>query len=187
MDDRHRRARAKPDRAVTAKIRNAVDADADRLARLGAETFIATFGHLYAAKDLNAFLAKNHTVDVYRSLLADPEFMVFIAETDAGEAVGYAVAGPSSLPVPDPGPHSGELARLYLTKEAQGAGLGARLLEVALEFLRDRFERIYLSVYAENAHAQRLYRRYGFVKIRDYFYKVGDHLDPEWIMELKPA
>lgn len=170
---------------MTAKIRNAVDADAETLARLGAETFIATFGHLYAVKDLNAFLASNHTVDIYRSMLADPEFSVWIAETDTGEAVGYAVAGPSSLPVPDPAPHSGELARLYLTKEAQGAGLGARLLDVALEFLRCRFDRIYLSVYAENEVAQRLYRRYGFVKICDYFYAVGDHRDPEWIMELK--
>lgn len=172
---------------MTAKIREAADADAATLARLGAETFIATFGALYAAKDLNAFLAKNHTIDVYRALLADSEFGLWIAETEAGEAVGYAVAGPSSLPVPNPACRSGELARLYLKRDAQGTGLGARLLEVALEFLRGRFDRIYLSVYAENKVAQRLYQRYGFVKIHDYFYEVGAHRDPEWIMELKRA
>jgi ribosomal protein S18 acetylase RimI-like enzyme len=81
--------------------------------------------------------------------------------------------------------NSGELSRLYLRKSAQGGGLGARLLETALEFLRDRFEHVYLSVYAENTVAQRLYGRYGFVKVHDYFYRVGDHLDPEWIMKLK--
>lgn len=169
------------------EIRQALEEDAQTLAALGAETFIATFGRLYPEKDLNAFLAKNHAASVYAQLLRDPEYGLWIAETPEGEAIGYAVAGPCSLPVPNLPAKSGELARLYLKKGVQGGGLGARLLEVALEFLRDRFEHVYLSVYAENFVAQRLYRRFGFVKIHDYFYWVGDHADPEWIMELKDA
>lgn len=166
-------------------IRPAFEEDAQILAQLGAETFTATFGELYGPKDLQTFLNKKHSVDAYRSLLTDPEFGLWIAETEEGDAVGYAVAGPSSLPVPGAPPNAGELARLYLKKGVQGGGLGARLLETALEFLRDRFDRVFLSVYAENAVAQKLYQRYGFVKIHDYFYMVGDHADPEWLMELK--
>lgn len=166
-------------------IRPAFAEDAPTLSKLGEETFVATFGHLYAQKDIDAFLRKNHAVDIYTKLLEDPEYGLWIVETDAGEAVGYAVAGPCSLPAPDMPENSGELSRLYLRKSAQGGGLGARLLETALEFLRDRFEHVYLSVYAENTVAQRLYERYGFVKVHDYFYRVGDHLDPEWIMKLK--
>ncbi len=169
------------------EIRPALEEDAPSLATLGAETFIATFGRLYDEKNLDAFLAKNHAAAVYSQLLANPEYGVWLAETPDGEAVGYAVAGPCSLPVPDLPPNSGELARLYLKKGSQGGGLGARLLEVALEFLKDRFAHIYLSVYAENVVAQRLYQRYGFVKIHDYFYMVGDHADPEWIMELQES
>jgi ribosomal protein S18 acetylase RimI-like enzyme len=163
----------------------AFEEDAEVLSALGAETFTTTFGHLYSRENLEKFLTKGHSAEVYRKLAGDPESGVWIAEDKSGKGVGYAVAGPCTLPVPDRPASSGELARLYLLKDAQGAGLGARLLETALDFLRDRFEHIYLSVYRDNTTAQRLYQRYGFVKIHDYFYMVGDHADPEWIMELK--
>ncbi|MEZ5921560.1 MAG: GNAT family N-acetyltransferase [Parvularculaceae bacterium] len=77
------------------------------------------------------------------------------------------------------------MARLYLVKSAQGTGLGASMLQIAMDFLRARFEHVYLSVYAENFPAQKLYQRHGFKKLCDYFYMVGDHADPEWIMVLE--
>lgn len=169
------------------EIRVALPEDAEVLSALGRETFVATFGHLYEKRNLDAFLAKNHSRETYAGVLSDPEYGVWIAETADGEAIGYAVAGPCSLPVPDMPAHSGELARLYLKKGVQGGGIGGRLLSVALEFLNDRFEHVYLSVYAENFVAQKLYERFGFRKIHDYFYMVGDHADPEWIMELNPV
>lgn len=169
---------------MTALIRRARADEAKALSALGAATFEATFGHLYSRENLESFLAKNHSTAAYRRLLADPRSAVWIAESD-GARVGYAVAGPCTLPVPDMPANSGELARLYLLKDAQGTGLGARLLETALGFLRAGFGRIYLSVYRDNVTAQRLYERNGFVKIHDYFYMVGDHADPEWIMELQ--
>lgn len=168
---------------MTATIRRARADEAEALAALGAATFTATFGHLYSQANLEKFLAKNHSPAAYRDLLADADSAVWIAE-DAGEKVGYAVAGPCTLPVPDMAPNSGELGRLYLVKRAQGTGLGKRLLDVALEFLRRSYSRVYLSVYRENFVAQRIYSRVGFRIIHDYFYMVGDHADPEFIMEL---
>jgi ribosomal protein S18 acetylase RimI-like enzyme len=170
---------------VIPAIRIALEEDAPALAALAAETFLDAFGHLYSQKDSSAFIAKYHSAAVYEELLADPEFGIWIAETAKGEAVGYVVAGPCSLPVPNMPENSGELARLYLKRGSQGSGLGGALLEAALEFLTDRFDHVYLSVYSENAGAQRLYQRHGFVKIADYFYMVGEQADPEWIMELK--
>lgn len=159
--------------------------DAAALAELSAETFTATFGHLYETKSVGAFLEENHSAGVYRKLLTDPDYGLWFAREEGGRLVGYAVAGPCSLPVPELPPNSGELARLYLRKEAQGSGLGRRLMAVALGFLNARYDRIYLSVYSENRNAQRFYERFGFVKIHDYFFQVGDHQDPEWIMELR--
>lgn len=170
---------------MKATIRTATEADATILAHLGAETFVATFGRLYDASDLDPFLDENHSRKVYQDLLSDETWGVWVAEDENGDAIGYAAAGPCSLPVPGEPPNAGELARLYLKKAAQGGGVGARLLETALEFLRDRFDRIFVSVYSENYVAQRLYARYGFVKIHDYHFMVGKHADPEWIMELR--
>lgn len=166
-------------------IRPARRDEAHVLAEIGASTFIDTFGHLYREEDLSAFLKKNHSRAAYDDLLADEFCSVWVAEDAEGRAVAYAVAGPCTLPVPDKPENAGELSRLYLAKEAQGAGLGEEMARLALAWLEARFGRIYLSVYAENVRAQRLYERLGFVKIHDYFYMVGEHADPEWIMELK--
>lgn len=171
---------------MTVTIREAFVEDAETLSTLGEQTFIATFGRLYSRDNLEKFLKKGHSPEVYRRVLNDPQSAAWIAESEGGDAVGYAVAGPCTLPVPELPQNSGELARLYLLKGAQGAGQGARLLETSLAFLRARFAHVYLSVYRDNPVAQRLYQRHGFVKIHEYFYMVGDHADPEWIMKLRP-
>ncbi|MCB2112478.1 MAG: GNAT family N-acetyltransferase [Parvularculaceae bacterium] len=166
------------------EIRLADENDAERLAFIGAETFRSTFGHLYAPADIAAFLAESHSPEAYRRTLTTPDFRVWIAEADGGATVGYAVAGPCGLPVPDLTPNSGEVKRIYLDETARGTGLGARLMASALEYLRKRFDRIYLSVYSENFPAQRFYERFGFAKIGEYDFMVGEHADPEWMMEL---
>lgn len=151
---------------------------------IGARTFTETFGHLYDPADLNAFLEDKHTVAVNERLLADPAFALWLVER-GDEAIGYAAAGPCDLPVPNRPRNAGELVRLYIANDAQGGGVGGRLLGEALDWLTARFDPIYLSVYAENDGAQRLYARHGFRKILEYDYMVGNHADPEWIMELK--
>ena len=168
-----------------ARIIRATRDDAALLAGLGAGTFTETFGHLYDPSDLAAFLEKSHSTAAYRRVLSDPAFAAWIVRSQDGEDVGYAVAGPCDLPVPDMPDNSGELCRLYLLRKAQGAGTGERLLSVALDWLTGRFSNIYLSVYSENYGAQRLYRRRGFEKILDYKYMVGAHSDPEWVMQLR--
>jgi ribosomal protein S18 acetylase RimI-like enzyme len=184
MDDGFGRRSADPGLAVI-EIRRAIAADAPTLSRIGTASFIETFGHLYKEEDLLAFLAKNHAAETYQGLLVDPDFALWIAETSDGEAVAYCVAGPCSLPVPDMPPKSGELARLYLLAAHKGQGLGVKMLDIALAWLKERYDHVYLSVYYKNVRAQKLYQGRGFVKIHDYFYMVGDHADPEWIMELR--
>lgn len=170
--------------ARSAAVRSARPVDAAALSRLAIDTFVATFGHLYKEEDLEAFLKKNHAPEVYAKLLADPAYGIWVAGRESA-LLAYCVAGPCDLPVPDMPPNSGELARLYLREEAKGSGLAQEMLDLALDWLKARYEHIYLSVYYENFRAQRLYASRGFVKIHDYFYMVGNHADPEWIMELK--
>ena len=129
-----------------------------------------------------AFLEKNHSKDAYNRLLADDSFALWLAEKD-GAAIGYAVAGPCDLPVPALPENAGELLRLYLLPSHHGGGVGTRMIETTLDWLGERFAVNYVSVYAENLGAQRLYERYGFRKIHEYYYMVGEQADPEWIME----
>ena len=168
-----------------ARVRRAIENEAQTLARLGAETFTETFGHLYRREDLSAFLEESHSTEVYESLLSDPSYALWVVEDGAGAPNGYCVAGPCSLPLPTPAPGAGELARLYLAQSLRGQGVGAEMLDEALAWLKARYHPIFLSVYFENIRAQRLYASRGFKKVHEYFYMVGSHADPEWIMELQ--
>ncbi len=163
----------------------APSASAAELSHLGKETFIQSFGHLYEASDLEQFLSEKHGPDMYQYLLDDPDCAVWVAVNDTGKPVGYLVAGPCDLPVDNMPPGAGELMRFYILQESQGGGLGRRMLALALPWLNEHFEHTYLSVYQENFGAQRLYERYGFETVQKYFFMVGDHADPEFIMKRK--
>lgn len=53
--------------------RPAVAEDAAALARFAAESFTATFGHLYPPEDLAAFLAESYGPAVQAREIADPQ------------------------------------------------------------------------------------------------------------------
>jgi len=155
---------------------------AQSLSALGGQTFSQSFGHMYKADDLNAFLRDKHSPENYRTVLTDPAYGVCVARDAKGDAIGFAVAGPCDLPAPDMPDNSGELIRFYILEEFQGMGLGQQILNKVLGWLEENFDQIYLSVYAGNDGAQRIYARYGFEKVCEYSYMVGNQADPEFIM-----
>ena len=164
-----------------ASIRKATPEDAAVLAALGAQTFTETFGHMYPPGDLQAFLDGGYTPEAFRRSLADPRQAMWVAELD-GQAIGYAQAGPCALPHPDVTPGCGELKRLYVLKSTQGGGLGGRLLTASLDWLQTPGRRLWIGVWSENLGAQRLYGRYGFEKVGEYEFPVGEIRDQEFIL-----
>jgi ribosomal protein S18 acetylase RimI-like enzyme len=167
-------------------IRRATVADAAALARIGAETFTITFGHLYPPEDLAAFLADSHSQASYAKLLADPHYGLWLLEgerrKDGDRAIGFAVAGPCGLPHPDVVATDGELKRLYLLPEVQNGGWGARLFADAVDWLQQEGRaRIWISVWSENFGAQRFYARHGFAKVAEYEFPVGRQRDIEFM------
>jgi len=166
------------------ELREASLKDAGALSKLGAATFAGTFQHLYSAKNLSRFLAEFHSEAYYKTALKDQSVKIWVIET-AGELVGYTKIGPNSLPCVPPRPHALELSRLYLREPFQNQGLGARLMDQIIDYAQSHdYPEIVLSVYAENLGGQKFYRRYGFEKIGDYHFVVGDHLDAEFIFSV---
>jgi ribosomal protein S18 acetylase RimI-like enzyme len=160
--------------------------DAPALAALGAETFIAAFGHLYSEADLTAFLAQVHAPDAVAEEIAGDSCTHCLAE-DAGELVAYCkLRYPSHYVSYTDAQNPIELGQLYALPGRTGGGIGAKLMDWALSQARERgHDAVLLSVYAENYGAQRFYQRYGFAKLADITFQVGDHFDPEYLYELK--
>ena len=163
--------------------RNATEADAPLMARLGPQTFVETFGHLYSAENLAAFLL-NHSEQNWRTELTDPRYTVRLAEQD-GEAIAFAKVGPASLPFEVTGP-TAELRQFYVLGPWQGAGIAPVLMDWVIDEARRRGAgAIFLSVFVDNIRAQRFYARYGFEAVGRYDFMVGCHADEDVIMRLK--
>jgi GNAT superfamily N-acetyltransferase len=163
-------------------IRRAGLRDAAAIAEIGARTFVETFGHLYPPQDLQAFLAQAYSLERAEADLADPRKAQWLVEAD-GQVVGFALAGPCDLPHAEVTPACGELKRFYLLKPWQGGGLGGRLFDEVMAWIKaDGPRDIWIGVWSENHGAQRFYLRHGFVKVGDYGFQVGSVTDDEFIL-----
>lgn len=92
----------------------------------------------------------------FERFLDRPGFLV----ADTGEVVGYVVADD----VPNHGKRLGHIKDLAVGPEFRGRGIGATLLERALDVLRERRAgSVKLEVRASNERALSLYRGFGFV------------------------
>lgn len=170
---------------MAAVVRPAGAGDAAALARIGErtfrETFLEDFAIPYPAADLAAWLPTVYGEAAMAARLADPAFRLWLAE-DAGRPVGYAAAGPCHLPHPQADAAEGQLYQLYVGREAQGTGLGARLFDLAAGWLEAvHGPRLWLGVWSGNLKAQAFYRRRGFVPVGGYRFPVGAWRDDEFV------
>ncbi len=169
-------------------LRPAAAADAPALAELGRASFVAAFGHLYKPEDLAQFLADYRTPAKFLEHLADPPTLIEVAEVD-GRLAAYCliVRGHRFDEQAEPRPERPVfVSQLYCAPDMTGHGLGAALLEWAIAQGRDwGGDAMQLSVFSGNHGAQRFYQRYGFGKVADIDFWVGNHRDHEFLYELK--
>ena len=163
-------------------LRAATEADIPALSRLATDSFIAKFGHLYSAENLNMFLAESLSEPAIAAELANPARVYRLAEAE-GRLVGYCKIGLTcGFPDHARGTNVMELKQLYTDPNATGMGIGGALMDWAMgEFAARAADEVQISVYAYNDGGHRFYRRYGFDKVADITFRVGDHIDPEFL------
>lgn len=168
-------------------LRPATLDDIPALATLARESFVAKFGHLYQAEDLDAFLSEYRTESRYRTELLDPGTRITLA-LEGGKLLGYVLLALGKSFDERPLPHPRKpafLSQLYCDPEATGRGIGTALMDWSMnEVRRWGADAVQLSVFSENFGAQRFYQRYGFEKIADISFWVGNHRDDEFLYEL---
>lgn len=167
------------------QIRVAEPADAERLALLGAATFLESYAELLPVEDILGHVATQHAPSVYARWLEDARCAVWIAEHLPNAApVGYLVATPPDLPLPDLTAADWEIRRIYLLHRFQGSGLGRRLMEEVMETARIRaLRRVLLGVYSLNQAALDFYARLGFTQAGTRAFRVGVHDYHDYILQ----
>ena len=168
---------------MTTTYRDGRPGDGAALSKLFCESFAATFGHLYAAEDIAAFLCDKQP-EQFESQLANPEFAFRVAER-GGALAGYIKCGPNELPLDQP-EGAWELHQLYVAEAAKGQGVADCLIEWALAEARRRgFSALVLSVFVDNHRARRFYDKRRFIEVGRWDFMVGNHADDDRILRLE--
>lgn len=58
-----------------------------------------------------------------------------------------------------------ELQKMYLLKEGRGTGIANKLIELALEFAKENYDRCYLETLTTMKAANKFYQKHGFKKL----------------------
>lgn len=164
-------------------LRLATPEDTAALADLGRRAVSAKFQHLYKPEDFATFLGQAHSEAKVAREIADPGMRIAVIEDDGALIAFCKLVLQSTMPAGhSPARAPLELKQLYTDPARIGGGLGARLMDWALAQAEALgADEIQLSVYSENPEAQRFYHRYGFAKIADIEFWVGNHCDPEFL------
>jgi ribosomal protein S18 acetylase RimI-like enzyme len=127
--------------------------DAEDLARVHVTSWRETYRGLLA----DAFLARMSEPGFtrrFRRALTQPGAGITLAAADRYGLVGYAQGGPSRRDTPG----EAEIATLYVLRQAQGQGLGARLMtETARALAANGATSLMISVLRDNIRARGFY------------------------------
>ncbi|HTQ36668.1 MAG TPA: GNAT family N-acetyltransferase [Steroidobacteraceae bacterium] len=170
--------------ATSLRVRRASPADAARLSLLGRATFLESYAHLLPVEDILAHAEEQHAPARYQAWLADPACRGWLAEAAGGAPVGYLVAAPPELPLPDLGPLDVEIRRIYVLHRFQRLGVGRWMMEEALAAAAaSGRRRVLLGVYSRNEQALAFYARLGFVQAGTREFRVGAHDYHDFILQ----
>ena len=140
-------------------------ADAEALAHVHVTAWRETYRGLLRDTYLDAMSELEHARRFLRSLIRpEPSDLILLAADRRG-AVGYAQGGPARSHAAG----EGEIYTLYLLGEAQGRGLGRRLLTSAARALAAQgATSLVIAVLAENYRARSFYEHLGGVAGQPY-------------------
>ncbi|WP_341350590.1 GNAT family N-acetyltransferase [Sphingomonas jatrophae] len=153
-------------------IRRAGVEDAPALALVGAATFLEGFATLIPGADIVAHTARNHSADAYRAYLAQPVGRAWLAETETGAPVGYALMCEPELPQAEPGDI--EMKRFYLFSRWHGSGAARSMSNAMLAEARALGRRrLLIGTHHDNMRAIGFYRKIGAERIGGRRFEVG--------------
>lgn len=157
-------------------VNSADPADADELAALAARTFPLACPPSVASEHVAAFIDANLSPSRFAEYLADPHRAVLAARR-GGRIIGYAML------IRGAADDTAELSKLYALPDFHGAGVAAALMEAVLGKAADWGARtVWLGVNQKNQRAQRFYAKSGFAVSGTRTFRLGPHLENDYVM-----
>lgn len=166
-------------------LAKATAATAAQLAELGRQTFQDTFATANTPEDMAAFLAESFGPEQQLAELQNPETTFLLAHMQ-GALVGYAkLRDPSPLGLPEGQDPAGrlEIERLYVAEDWLGTGLGGALMRAILALAEQlHCTAVVLGVWEKNPRALAFYQRFGFRRIGEHPFRLGQDVQNDLIL-----
>ena len=146
-------------------IREAVLEDAPGIARVHVESWRTTYPGIMSQEHLDALSVADRERTWHEILRGDGpgRTLVYVAETDGGEIVGFVSGGLEKAGDAD---YQSEIYGLYLLQSQQGRGLGRRLVQTfARRLSQEGYRTLLIWVNVHNP-ARRFYEALGGVLVR---------------------
>ncbi len=148
---------------MTIRIRDAVEADVEGIARAHVQGWRESYKDLLAPEAL-AGMSVEERIRLWQGAFThpDPKARLLVAEAEDGEIVGFARGGPLRVKASDLLAAETEIYAVYLLDKVKRQGLGRRLMAGVFEHLAAQgFRSAGLWVLRENLPARRFYEALG--------------------------
>lgn len=161
-------------------IREATATDAEAIADLSRQTFYETFAPHNTEADMEKFMTEQFTREALIAEVGAPGNM-FLLALDNDEPAGYARLRESEK---DKTLHQIEIARLYAATKRIGKGVGKALMQACIDVARAQQKKtIWLGVWEKNHRAIQFYTAWGFEKVGEHDFVLGNDVQHDWLME----
>ena len=155
------------------------------LSEIAKQTFVESHGNSAASDDIDIYVTKNYSADIFKNELSDTKNIYHIIYHQ-NRAAGY-----SKIILDTPYSNSqikniAKLERLYLLKEFYNLQLGQQLFQFNINFsIKNNQKGIWLYVWKENQRALNFYKKNGFQIVGSHDFKISEtHSNPNHQMFL---
>lgn len=140
------------------RIREATIEDSAGIAVVQVDSYRTAYAGIFSPAYLDQFSYEEQEQDWRDWISSRPDDLLYVAELDTGEIVGYALARPGPCGVPH---YDGELVALHVRGLHQRKGLGRRLVAAVAERLARQGSRSLMLWVLEANRARGFYERLG--------------------------
>jgi diamine N-acetyltransferase len=166
-------------------IRAADLRDAEVLADLSRRTFHDTFAAHNKPEDMDAYMSEAFTVERIAAAIRQPGTVWLLAETPT-RVVGFAMLAPEPPPACVTARFPVRLAKLYVSADAMGSGVGAALMRAGIAWATTAgYKSLWLGVWEHNHRANAFYARWGFVPVGAEVFRLGSDDQTDVLMQLE--
>ncbi len=168
---------------TTVFIRYADSSDARMIADISRTTFFDSFASQNTKENIDKFMSAQFNREALMKEVG-AEGNIFLLAFEEEELLGYVRMRESENPVRLGDVDSIEIARIYVTRQSIGKGVGKALMKRCIDIAVEKGkETIWLGVWEHNQRAIEFYTKSGFEKFGEHIFMLGDDPQTDWLMK----